>query len=116
MLEDLREPADPEERAVVERYLKTFEEADVPGLTRLLADDVMLEMPPVDLWLAGPRTTPPSWSAVFAMRGPRVADGRPCRPTGDRRWRRTPRTRRAGLRAHSLQVFDVRDGLVRRTT
>jgi hypothetical protein len=42
-----------DERAVIERYLTAFEAADVPGLTRLLADDVILEMPPVALWLAG---------------------------------------------------------------
>ena len=43
----------------------------MPGLTRLLADDVVLEMPPVDLWLAGPgRTTASSWSGSSRMRGP----------------------------------------------
>src|SRR5918911_3076615 len=42
VLEELREPADPTERAVVDRYLTAFEAADVPGLTRLLADDVVL--------------------------------------------------------------------------
>jgi RNA polymerase sigma-70 factor (ECF subfamily) len=53
VLEELREPADPTERTVVEQYLAAFEAADVAGLTRLLADDVVMEMPPVDLWLAG---------------------------------------------------------------
>ncbi|GAA0449210.1 hypothetical protein Ade02nite_58120 [Paractinoplanes deccanensis] len=40
VLDEVREPADPGERAAVERYAAAFEAADVPALTRLLADDV----------------------------------------------------------------------------
>ena len=69
VLEELREPADATERAVVERYLRAFEAADVPGLTRLLADDVILEMPPVALWLAGSDHYREFMERVFAMRG-----------------------------------------------
>jgi RNA polymerase sigma-70 factor, ECF subfamily len=68
-LEELREPADPDERAVVERYLAAFEAADVPGLTRLLADNVVLEMPPVALWLVGRAHYREFMERVFAMRG-----------------------------------------------
>ncbi|WP_307872570.1 RNA polymerase subunit sigma-70 [Paractinoplanes ovalisporus] len=114
VLEELREPADPGERAVVERYLAAFEAADVPGLTRLLADDVALEMPPVDLWLAGRAHYGEFLERVFAMRGPgwrmrtvpanggtALAAYAPDRATGE-------------LRAHSLQLFAVHDGLIRR--
>ncbi|WP_073264044.1 RNA polymerase subunit sigma-70 [Cryptosporangium aurantiacum] len=112
VLEDLREPADPGERAVVERYLIAFEAADVPGLTRLLADDVVLEMPPVPLWLTGRAHYREFIEGVFERRG-----------TG---WHAVP-VRANGspalaayvpvdgvLRAHSIQVFDVADGLIRR--
>jgi RNA polymerase sigma-70 factor, ECF subfamily len=110
-LEQLREPADPDEHAVIERYLMAFEAADVPGLTRLLATDVVLEMPPVALWLAGRAHYREFIERVFTMRG-----------TG---WRLLP-VRANGspalaayaadtdeLRAHSLQVFEVADGLIR---
>lgn len=50
---DSGEVAEPEDRAVVERYARAFEAADVPGLVRLLADDAILEMPPVPLWFRG---------------------------------------------------------------
>ena len=109
VLEELREPADPDERAVVERYLAAFEAADVPGLTRLLADDVVLEMPPVALWLAGRAHYREFMERVFAMRGTgwhvlrAEANGSPAlaayAPTGA---------------AHSLQVFAVSGGLIRR--
>jgi RNA polymerase sigma-70 factor (ECF subfamily) len=69
VLEELRDPADPGERATVERYLAAFEAADVPGLTRLLADDVALEMPPVALWLAGRGHYGEFIERVFQMRG-----------------------------------------------
>jgi RNA polymerase sigma-70 factor (ECF subfamily) len=113
-LEELREPADPDERAVVDRYLAAFEAADVPALTRLLADDVVLEMPPVALWLVGPAFYRKFMERVFAMRGPgwRVlpvpANGSPALATY------APDPAGGGPRAHSLQIFEVTGGLIRR--
>jgi RNA polymerase sigma-70 factor, ECF subfamily len=111
-LETLQEPADPAERAVVERYLAAFEAADVPALTRLLADDVVMEMPPVALWLAGRAHYAEFMERVFVRRGPGwrlltvPANGTVAlaayAPDGE------------GTRAHSLQVFEVREGLIRR--
>lgn len=39
---------------VVDAYVHAFETWDVDGLARLLADDVVFEMPPIPLWLRGP--------------------------------------------------------------
>jgi RNA polymerase sigma-70 factor (ECF subfamily) len=113
-LDTVREPSDADERAVVERYLAAFEAADVPGLTRLLADDVALEMPPVPLWLRGRVHYGAFMERVFTMRGtgwrlrhvranggPALAAYSPDRATG------TPR-------AHSLQLFEVADGRIHR--
>jgi RNA polymerase sigma-70 factor, ECF subfamily len=114
VLDDLREPANPDERAVVDRYLTAFEAADVPGLTRLLADDVVLEMPPVALWLAGRAHYREFMDRVFAMRGPGwrllpvQANGSPALAAY------APDPATGGVRAHSLQVFDVSRGLIRR--
>ncbi|MCY1144192.1 RNA polymerase subunit sigma-70 [Actinoplanes sp. Pm04-4] len=107
VLSELREPVDPDERMVVERYLKAFEAADVPALARLLAEDVALEMPPVNLWLAGREHYAEFLRRVFALRG-----------TG---WRMTPTSANGspalsasvGGKPHSLQVFTVRAGLIR---
>jgi len=113
-LEQLREPADPTERAVVERYLTAFEAADVPSLTRLLAADVVLEMPPVPLWLHGRAHYREFMERVFVRRGtgwrlvPVQANG----STALAAYAPDPAT--GGVRAHSLQVFTVAHGLVRR--
>ncbi|WP_396027524.1 RNA polymerase subunit sigma-70 [Actinoplanes sp. TBRC 11911] len=108
VLDDLREPADPDEREVVERYLAAFEAADIPRLTRLLADDVVLEMPPVALWLAGRDDYGEFMRRVFVRRG---TDWHlvPVRVNGG-----TGLAAYAGDKAHSVQLFEVRDGLIRR--
>jgi RNA polymerase sigma-70 factor (ECF subfamily) len=47
------EPAEPERRALVDRYASAFERADVRALTELLQEEVALEMPPVRTWFRG---------------------------------------------------------------
>ncbi|WP_328898639.1 hypothetical protein [Streptomyces sp. NBC_00441] len=63
------EPDDPGVRAVVQRYVRAFEAADVPALVRLLADDAVPEMPPVPLWHLGSGDYGRFMERVFAMRG-----------------------------------------------
>jgi RNA polymerase sigma-70 factor (ECF subfamily) len=104
--EGLAEPADPQTRARIERYVEAFERADVTALRRLLTDDVVLEMPPVPLWLQGREPYGRFLERIFAMRGPR--------------WRmvRSAANRQPALAAyvksengsfvlHTLQVFTV---------
>ncbi|MEV5607391.1 sigma-70 family RNA polymerase sigma factor [Streptomyces sp. NPDC052225] len=105
------EPDDPEVRAVVQRYLRAFEAADVPGLVRLLAEDAVLEMPPVPLWYRGSVDYGRFMERVFAMRGTGwavralTANGQPALATY------TPEPG-GMLRAHSLQVLTVTGGRV----
>jgi RNA polymerase sigma-70 factor (ECF subfamily) len=66
---EVSEPDDPQVRAVVERYVRAFEAADVPALVRLLTDDAVLEMPPVPLWYRGSRDYGRFMDRVFQMRG-----------------------------------------------
>jgi RNA polymerase sigma-70 factor, ECF subfamily len=51
--DDIREPAGGGERALVDRYAAAFENADTAALMRLIADDAVLEMPPLPAWFAG---------------------------------------------------------------
>ncbi|MGV9770579.1 sigma-70 family RNA polymerase sigma factor [Streptosporangium sp. NPDC003464] len=51
--ERVSEPSAAEQRAWLERYMKAFELADVEGLKRLLAEDVIMEMPPMLNWFSG---------------------------------------------------------------
>jgi RNA polymerase sigma-70 factor (ECF subfamily) len=103
---EVTEPDDPEVRAVIDRYMRAFEAADVPALVRLLADDAVMEMPPVPLWYRGSRDYGLFMERVFDMNGPGwtmrrlTANGQPALAAY------TP----AGL--HSLQLFRVTGGLI----
>ncbi len=108
---ELSEPDDREVRAVIQRYVRAFEAADVTALVRLLADDAILEMPPVPLWYRGARDYGLFIERVFRMRGggwgmrQLTANGQPAlaayapEPGG-------------GRRLHTLQVFTVAGGRV----
>jgi RNA polymerase sigma-70 factor (ECF subfamily) len=110
---EVTEPGDPEVRAVVHRYVRAFEAADVPALVRLLTDEAVLEMPPVPLWYRGSRDYGLFMRRVFEMRGTGwgmrqlTANGQPAlaayapEPGG-------------GHRLHTLQVFTVTGGRVAR--
>lgn len=66
---EIAEPDDPHARAVIERYIEAFEAADVDALVQLLADEAILEMPPVPLWYRGSRDYGLFMRRVFGMRG-----------------------------------------------
>jgi len=51
--DEIREPADPHDLALLNRYAAAFENADIGALTELLRDDAVLEMPPLPTWFAG---------------------------------------------------------------
>lgn len=44
----------PEQAAIVDKWVATFERYDVDGLASLLHEDVVMSMPPYELWLEGP--------------------------------------------------------------
>ena len=44
---------DPEHEALLARYVDAFERYDMTALAKLLRDDVVISMPPHDLWLQG---------------------------------------------------------------
>jgi RNA polymerase sigma-70 factor (TIGR02960 family) len=112
-IDTVGEPDDAEARAVVQRYMRAFEAADVPALVQLLADDAVLEMPPVPLWYQGSRYYSRFLDRVFAMRGNDwatreiTANGQPAlaayvaAPSG-------------GYLMHTLQVFTISSGRVTR--
>jgi RNA polymerase sigma-70 factor, ECF subfamily len=51
--DELAEPAEPARRALLERYAAAIENADASAMAGLLAEGVVLEMPPVATWFAG---------------------------------------------------------------
>jgi RNA polymerase sigma-70 factor (ECF subfamily) len=53
--ETLDPTVDPQHQALLARYVDAFERYDIPALVDLLRDDVILSMPPYDVWLQGPQ-------------------------------------------------------------
>ena len=82
--DELAEPAEADQKALLDRFAAAFENADVSGLAELLREDVALEMPPLLTWFSG-RTDVTRFLAanpVFAAPGqlklvPVRANGRP---------------------------------------
>ncbi|MFE1949641.1 sigma-70 family RNA polymerase sigma factor [Streptomyces sp. NPDC059524] len=105
------EPADPEVRAVVRRYMEAFEAADVPALVRLLADDAILEMPPVPLWYLGSQDYGRFMERVFRMRGSGwlVRELTACGQPALAAYAPEPG---GGHRLHTLQVLTVTAGRI----
>jgi RNA polymerase sigma-70 factor (ECF subfamily) len=104
--DELAEPAEPDRRALLERFAAAVETADVGALAQLLAEDVALEMPPALTWFAGRQAVAGfTASQLFTEPGglrlvPVVANGQPAfavyqRDTG------------GVYHAHALQVLTV---------
>ena len=53
--ETLDATVEPHQRELLDRYVDAFERYDIAALVSLLRDDVVLSMPPYDLWLRGPQ-------------------------------------------------------------
>jgi RNA polymerase sigma-70 factor, ECF subfamily len=51
--DEIHEPADPGDRALLDRYAAAFENADITALMQLLRDDAVFEMPPAPTWFTG---------------------------------------------------------------
>jgi len=102
----IAEPSDPATRALIDQYVAAFETADVPALTRLLTDQVVMEMPPVPLWFVGPRHYGQFIDRVYRMNGPHwrmlrtTANGQPAVGA-------YVRHDTDAYQAHTLQVFSV---------
>ncbi|MEO9221620.1 MAG: sigma-70 family RNA polymerase sigma factor [Mycobacteriaceae bacterium] len=53
--ESLDSTVDVANQALLARYVDAFERYDIPALVALLREDVVLSMPPFDVWLRGPQ-------------------------------------------------------------
>jgi RNA polymerase sigma-70 factor, ECF subfamily len=51
--DEIREPGEAAQRALLDRYAAAFENADAAALSRLLREDAVFEMPPILTWFAG---------------------------------------------------------------
>jgi RNA polymerase sigma-70 factor, ECF subfamily len=67
--DEVREPADADQRALVDQYAAALENADVAGLMRLLRADATFEMPPQSAWFLG-RDAIGRFLASYVLREP----------------------------------------------
>jgi len=104
--DELAEPAEPDRRALVDRFAAALENADVTALAQLLAEDVALEMPPALTWFTGrPAVVAFTASQLLTEPGelrlvPVTANGQPAFAV----YRRDSGT---AYHAHALQVLTV---------
>jgi RNA polymerase sigma-70 factor (ECF subfamily) len=113
--DQIDEPTDPCQRGQIERYVAAFENADLAGLEKLLADDVILEMPPFLNWYVGRQAYIRFTARAFTLRGTS--------------WRMVPvhanrqpalaaytRAENSAYALHSLQVLTVTESGISRNT
>ncbi|MDQ4504519.1 RNA polymerase subunit sigma-70 [Sinomonas sp. ASV322] len=106
------EPDRSEQRACLERYMSAFMAADVEGIKRLLAHDVLMEMPPMLNWFTGRENYATFMDWVFEVNGndwrlePVGANGQPAFAAYV--------AREDGYRLHTLQVFTMSPEGIRR--
>ena len=112
--ERLEEPPAAEQRAWVDRYMRAFERADVESLKQLLTEDVIMEMPPMRNWFAGPGNYGLFMEWVFEHAGTDwrllkvAANGQP----GFAAYRRDGDE----YQLHTLQIFTVTIGGISRNS
>ena len=105
--DEVREPADVRQRALVDQYAAAIENADVTALMRLLQADATFEMPPQSAWFLG-REQIGRFLASYVLREPgdlrtirTSANGQPALAVYQRdRDGAAPRARRAGPHLH----------------
>ena len=104
--DELAEPAEPGQRALLDRFAAAIENADASALASLLARDVALEMPPVLTWFTGRRAVVRFIASNFL-----TAPGRerlvPVTANGQPAFAVYEREPGGAYRAHAVQVLTV---------
>jgi RNA polymerase sigma-70 factor (ECF subfamily) len=109
-IDQLDTTVDPEHEALLARYVDAFERYDMAALAQLLRHDVIIDMPPHDLWLEGPENvigwmTGPGCGCEGSRLVPIEVNGSAgfgsYRQAGEGRWE-----------PFSIQIIEVRDGAI----
>ncbi|WP_067572546.1 sigma-70 family RNA polymerase sigma factor [Nocardia acidivorans] len=111
--DDVTEPTD--QRAVLDRYVNAFLDADLTALEKLLADDVIMEMPPFLNWYLGREHYIFFMARVYATNG---TDWRvlPVAANGQLGFAAYVRAPSGGYAMHTLQIFTIAGGVITRNT
>lgn len=103
----------PEQEAMLARFVAAFERYDVDALTALLREDVIMSMPPFDLWLRG-RDQIARWFLTHGIgcRGSRVVPA----GTANGGLPAFAQWRQGGAQPWALVVLDLQEQAVREMT
>jgi RNA polymerase sigma-70 factor (ECF subfamily) len=104
--DELAEPAEPDRRALLDRFAAAIENADASALAQLLAEDVALEMPPVLTWFAG-RQAVVRFTASQLLTEPGALRLVPVMANGQPAFAVYQRESGEAFHAHAVQVLTV---------
>ncbi|MEE4545242.1 sigma-70 family RNA polymerase sigma factor [Streptomyces sp. V4-01] len=112
--EEVSEPTEPELRALLDRYVAAFEQADVAGLEKVLRQDAVLEMTPSRTWFSGLVTCTAYLARVLGSPGdwlmvPTAANGQPAAAA-------YYRAADGSYQAYGIAVLTVADRAISRIT
>jgi RNA polymerase sigma-70 factor, ECF subfamily len=111
--DEMREPADAGQRALLDRYAAAFENADVAALMELLREDAVLEMPPQPTWFAG-RDLVGRFMAARVLTEPGAFKMIPTTANGQPAFVAYLRESDGVHRAHAIQVLTISAGRIAR--
>jgi RNA polymerase sigma-70 factor (ECF subfamily) len=109
-LDALDATVDPEHQALLARYVEAFERYDIAALVGLLREDVILSMPPYDVWLQGPEELA-DWflGQGIGCRGGRLV---PTQVNGTAGFGNYRLTRPGRWEPFAIQVIEVAEGKI----
>jgi len=113
--DEIHEPADPRDRALLDRYARAFQNADITAVMRLLQDDAVFEMPPQPTWFTGVQSIEPflrTWVLTEPGRiqmVPTAANGQPAVAA-------YMRELDGAYHAHAIQVLTIAGSRIARVT
>jgi len=104
--DELAEPAEPDRRAVLDRFAAAIQDADASLLAELLREDVALEMPPLLTWFTG-RQTVAGFIAAYFLTEPGGLRLVPVMANGERAFAVYQRDPSRAYYAHAVLVSTV---------
>jgi RNA polymerase sigma-70 factor (ECF subfamily) len=104
--DELAEPAEPDRRALLDRFAAALENADVTALAQLLAEDVALEMPPALTWFTG-RPAVVAFTAAQLLTEPGALRLVPVTANGQPAFAVYRRDSGTAYHAHAVQVLTM---------
>ena len=102
--DQVAEPAEPDRRALLDRFAAAFENGDASALAELLREDAIMEMPPMATWFAGRETVMRYVTSNLFTGAPRVAM-MPAAANGQPAFAAYQRDDDGAYRAHAILVL-----------